>query len=107
MLLRQNVKLIVVGGGNDFAFPLYQSLSKIHSIINISAVDNRFDFGKIDSDYSVQVFDQLGRLVSHFEMSNENSFSLEKSQIGAGMFFVNVLFEDERIAPLARKIVFN
>ena len=51
-LLRQNVKLIVVGGGNDFAFPLYQSLSKIHSIINISAVDNRFDFGKIDKDFN-------------------------------------------------------
>ena len=67
----------------------------------------QFDFGKIDSDYSVQVFDQLGRLVSHFEMSNENSFSLEKSQIGAGMFFVNVLFEDETIIPLTRKIVFN
>ena len=47
-LLKQNVKLIVVGGGNDFAYPLYQSLSKIHSRLNISSIDNRFDFGKIE-----------------------------------------------------------
>lgn len=67
----------------------------------------QFDFGKMDSDYSVQVFDQLGRKLSHFEISNENIFSLEKSRIGVGIFFVNVLFEDEAIAPLTRKIVFN
>jgi para-nitrobenzyl esterase len=67
----------------------------------------QFDFGKIASDYSVQVFDQLGRMVNHFEVNNESIFSLEKSKIGAGMFFVNVLFEDETIAPLTRKIVFN
>jgi len=66
-----------------------------------------FDFGKIESDYSVQISDQLGRVVTHFEKNNESVFYLEKSRIGKGMFFVNVLFEDERIAPLARKIVFN
>lgn len=67
----------------------------------------QFDFGKIESDYSIQVFDQLGRRVTHFEMKNEIIFSLEKSKIGAGIFFVNVLFEDETIAPLTRKIIFN
>jgi len=67
----------------------------------------QFDFGKIESDFSVQVFDQLGRMVSQFKMNNESIFSLEKSKIGTGMFFVNVLFEDEAIAPLTRKIIFN
>ncbi len=67
----------------------------------------QFDFGKIVSDYSVQVFDQLGRMVTHFEGRNDHIFSLEKSRIGAGIFFVNVLFEDEAIAPLTRKVVFN
>ena len=51
-LLKQNVKLIVVGGGNDFAYPLYQSLSKIHSRLNISSIDNRFDFGKIEKEFN-------------------------------------------------------
>ncbi|MFK7772324.1 MAG: carboxylesterase family protein [Saprospiraceae bacterium] len=67
----------------------------------------QFDFGKIESDYTVQVFDQLGRMVNHFEINNESTFSLEKGKIGTGMFFVNVLFEEEMIAPLTRKIVFN
>lgn len=67
----------------------------------------QFDLGKIESDYFVQVFDQLGRMVNHFEVNHESIFSLEKSKVGAGMFFVNVLFEDKAIAPLTRKIVFN
>lgn len=67
----------------------------------------RFDFGEIESDYTVQVFDQLGRVISYFEVNNESIFSLEKSRIGTGMFFVNILFEDETIAPLTRKIMFN
>ena len=50
-LFKQNVKLIIVGGGNDFAYPLYQSLSKIHTSLNISSIDNRFDFGKIEKEF--------------------------------------------------------
>ena len=50
-LFKQNVKLIIVGGGNDFTYPLYQSLSKIHTSLNISSVDNRFDFGKIEKEF--------------------------------------------------------
>ena len=51
-LIKQNIKLIIVGGGNDFAYPLYQSLSKIHTSLNISSVDNRFDFGKIEKEFN-------------------------------------------------------
>ncbi len=66
-----------------------------------------FDFGKLESDYSIRVYDQVGRLVTSLDNQNDNKFSLNKSEIGTGMFFVNVLFEDLDVAPLTRRIVFK
>lgn len=65
------------------------------------------DFGKLESDYRLEVFDQLGRRVANFENQNDQIFTLKKNQIGEGMFFVNVLFEDADVAPLTKRIVFN
>ncbi|MEM6964996.1 MAG: carboxylesterase family protein [Bacteroidota bacterium] len=67
----------------------------------------QFDFGKIESNYDVRVFDQLGRLVTVFENQNDVIFSLEKDEIGEGVFFVNVLFEEVVVVPLTRKVVFE
>ena len=66
-----------------------------------------FDFGEIKSDYHVQVFDQLGRMVIDVASQNDNIFTLGKNEIGEGVFFVNVLFDDFQLAPLKRKIIFN
>jgi len=51
-LINQNIVVIFIGGGQDFTFPLYQSLSKKHNKVNISSVDNKFDFGKIKKQFS-------------------------------------------------------
>lgn len=67
----------------------------------------QFDFGTIESKYTVQVFDQMGRIIYQVNESSATRFSIEKSKIGTGMFFVNILFEDEEIAPITRKIIFN
>jgi len=51
-LINQNIVVIFIGGGQDFTFPIYQSLSKKHNKVNISSVDNKFDFGKIKKQFS-------------------------------------------------------
>ncbi len=51
-LINQNIVVIFIGGGQDFTFPLYQSLSKKLNKVNISSVDNKFDFGKIKKQFS-------------------------------------------------------
>jgi len=51
-LINQNIVVIFIGGGQDFTFSLYQSLSKKHNKVNISSVDNKFDFGKIKKQFS-------------------------------------------------------
>ncbi len=67
----------------------------------------QFDFGKLESNYQVRVHDQLGRLVTSFDGGNESKFVLEKTVVGQGVFFVNVLFGDYEVAPLTKRIVFN
>lgn len=74
---------------------------------NPSDAEIQFDFGKFVGDYQVRVFDQLGRSVSSTQITNATNFSLTKSEIGQGVFFVNVLFEDAAIAPLTKRIIFK
>ena len=51
-LINQNIVVIFIGGGQDFTFSLYKSLSKKHKKVNICSVDNKFDFGKIKKNFS-------------------------------------------------------
>ena len=105
-LLRQNVKLIVVGGGNDFAFPLYQSLSKIHSSLNISSVDNRFDFGKIDKDfnsnsYMSKIILEKNNSLNHFCNIGYQTFLNSQEEMD---LLNNLNFEFHRIGKINRDI---
>ena len=67
----------------------------------------RFDFEKIESEYQVRVYDEIGRLVTTFSHQDNASFVLEKNKIGKGLFFVNVLFDDVALAPLVKQVVFD
>ena len=64
-------------------------------------------FQGINSAYNVRIFDQLGRTISTELNETNQVFILEKEKIGTGMFFVNILFEDETIAPLTKRVVFK
>ena len=105
-LLRQNVKLIIVGGGNDFAFPLYQSLSKINSSLNISSVDNRFDFGKIDKDfnsnsYMSKIIFEKNNSLNHFCNIGYQTFLNSQEEMD---LLNNLNFEFHRIGKINRDI---
>ena len=68
-LINQNIVVIFIGGGQDFTFPLYQSLSKKHNKVNISSVDNKFDFGKIKKQFSSSSY------MSEIIMDKKNSLN--------------------------------
>ena len=105
-LLRQNVKLIVVGGGNDFVYPLYQSLSKTDSRLNISSIDNRFDFGKIGKDfnsnsYMSKIIMDKNNCLNHFCNIGYQTFLNSQEEID----LLNKLnFEFHRIGKINRDI---
>ena len=68
-LINQNIVVIFIGGGQDFTFSLYQSLSKKHNKVNISSVDNKFDFGKIKKQFSSSSY------MSEILMDKKNSLN--------------------------------
>lgn len=68
-LINQNIVVIFIGGGQDFTFPLYQSLSKKLNKVNISSVDNKFDFGKIKKQFSSSSY------MSEIIMDKKNSLN--------------------------------
>jgi len=65
------------------------------------------NFEGINQSYNVRIFDQLGRTISTQFNQTDQVFILEKEKIGTGIFFVNVLFEDEIIAPLTKRVIFK
>jgi len=65
------------------------------------------NFEGIHSNYDIVVYDQLGRMISFANNQTDSIFILEKDEIGDGMYFVNVLFEDAEIAPLTKRVIFR
>ena len=99
-LINQNIVVIFIGGGQDFTFPIFQSLSKKHNKVNISSVDNKFDFGKIkkqfsSSSYMSEIIMDKKNSLNHFcnlgyqtflnsqeEIDLLNKFNFESHRIG-------------------------
>ena len=99
-LINQNIVVIFIGGGQDFTFSLYKSLSKKHKKVNICSVDNKFDFGKIkkqfsSSSYMSKIIMEKNNSLNHFcnlgyqtflnsqeEMDLLNKFNFEFHRLG-------------------------
>lgn len=45
-LMRKNIIPIMIGGSQDITYALYRAYDKLEQMVNIVAVDSRFDFGK-------------------------------------------------------------
>lgn len=99
-LINQNIVVIFIGGGQDFTFSLYKSLSKKHKKVNICSLDNKFDFGKIkknfsSSSYMSKIIMEKNNSLNHFcnlgyqtflnsqeEMDLLNKFNFEFHRLG-------------------------
>ena len=63
--------------------------------------------GENFSDYNVRVSNQLGQTVFLQNSQNQSQFMLERSEIGSGVFVLNIDFKDKNILPVRRKIIFR
>ena len=59
------------------------------------------------SNYKALITNQLGQVVFQSNNLDFYGFDLNKSQIGSGIFFLNIVFDDKNIQPVYHKIVFN
>jgi len=51
-LLKANIIPIVIGGAQDLTYALYRAFDTLEQMVNLVAIDSRFDFGKDDSGIS-------------------------------------------------------
>lgn len=59
------------------------------------------------SNYDLYVFDNLGRTMLTSFDNSDNLFELKRSDLGQGMFFVNIVFQDKAIPTVTKRIVFE
>jgi arginase family enzyme len=45
-LIKNKVIPIIIGGSQDLTYPLYRAYDDLEQMVNLVAVDNKFDFGK-------------------------------------------------------------
>lgn len=79
-LLRDNHIVIVIGGSQDLTFSLYQAYAKVGKVINICAVDSRFDL-----DESPQLHSR--NYLRHIIMQQPN-YLFNFTNIGYQTYFV-------------------
>ena len=64
-------------------------------------------FEELPSAYTIAIYDNMGRQVFQEAAINETRYLLQKQNLGAGVYFVNIQFEDTRIAPVKTKVIFQ
>lgn len=51
-LLRKNIIPIIIGGTQDLTYALYRAYDNLEQMVNLVAIDSKFDFGKQDENIS-------------------------------------------------------
>ncbi len=60
----------------------------------------------LNETYDLMIYDQMGRIIKTEQNLSDAKFNISKDQIGVGMFYVTLRF-DEKYNPITRKLIFN
>jgi len=74
---------------------------------NPSDADMIVQFEDLPSSYNIAVYDNMGRQVYQEQAVNESRYTLRKQNFAAGVYYINVQFEQSGIAPIQSKVVFR
>ncbi len=105
-LLKKNVILIILGGGNDLVYANYRAYDSLEQAVNLVSIDSKFDLGKLDDALSSETY--LHKII--MEKPN-NLFNF--SNIGYQTFFNsqdeidlvdNLYFEAYRLGEVSQNI---
>ncbi|MDO4727570.1 MAG: formimidoylglutamase [Bacteroidota bacterium] len=70
-LLRKGMILLTIGGTQDFTYPLYRAYRAVDSLVNLVAIDSKFDLGIINRESASDSY--LGKMIME-EPNNLNDF---------------------------------
>lgn len=74
---------------------------------NPSEVDMMVAFDELPSNYSIALFDNMGRQVFQENGISTDRYLLAKENFTTGVYYVNIQFEDASIAPIQSKVIFR
>jgi arginase family enzyme len=55
-LIKNKILPIIIGGSQDLTYALYRGYDDLEQMVNLVSIDNKFDFGKQDSNVSAESF---------------------------------------------------
>ncbi len=64
-------------------------------------------FNNLNKKYNIFLYNNFGQLISYFNDQNNNEFRLHRNQLPAGVYFIQIDFEDTNIAPVSRRVLFR
>ena len=105
-LLKRKVVPIIIGGGQDLTYTMYEVYEPTGKLVNIAAIDPMFDIGNDQVDLSSQSY--LSHIILH-----QPNFLFNFSNIGYQSYYVdnenielmkNLLFDAYRLGTLKRNI---
>ncbi len=51
-LIKKKIIPIIIGGSQDLTYPMYRAYDNLEQMVNLVAIDNKFDFGKYEAPIS-------------------------------------------------------
>ncbi len=86
-----------------------QKKEELHAVLYPNPTNDvlNINIDNLPSSYHIAVFDNMGRLVFSQDEINESAYSIKVNDFSAGIYFVNIRFEDSELAPLISKVIFS
>lgn len=93
-LIKRRIIPIVIGGSQDLTYPLYRAYDNLEQMVNLVAIDSRFDFGKgedavaANSYLSRIVVDEPNNLFNYSNLGYQTYYnSQEEIDLAEKLFF--------------------
>lgn len=83
-LIRKGIIPIIIGGSQDLTYPLYRAYDSLEQMVNLVAIDSKFDFGKqedgitADSYLSKIVLDEPNNLFNYCNIGYQTYFNSQE-----------------------------
>ena len=105
-LLEKNIISFFIGGTQDLTFPLYQAFAKKGDYVNLTSIDNKFDFGQIKKDfdsssYMSKILMEKDNKLSHYCNLGFQTFLNSQEEID---LLEKLQFESHRLGKINKKI---
>jgi len=108
-LLKKKIIPIIIGGSQDLTYPMYRAFDNLEQMVNLVAIDNKFDFGKHDGEINSNsylskiVVDEPNNLFNYSNLGYQTYFnSQEEADLIEKLFF-----ETYRLGDLSGNITIS